>query len=511
MLAGKYRVERVLGRGGMGIVVEVTNLNLDARVALKFLHPQALENPVALERFQREARAAARIKNPHIAQVLDVDALPTGVPYIVMEYLEGRDLEGWLRERGTLPVEEAVGFVLQACSAIAEAHRVGIIHRDIKPANLFVTQSAVGAPFIKVLDFGISKIIEDTAQNMTKTKAFVGSPLYMSPEQMKSARNADARSDIWSLGAVLFELLTGDVPYRGETIAELAVKVALSATPSVTERRSDVPDELERAIHKCLAKEPGERYSSVAELVTALLPFAPYEQSLAERPSNSPTGAPKPQQEASPKAQAHTAALPAPEDSLRSADGGTESTWTHAEPPVAKTPRRWPIVAASLFFPAASAVLLTQWSGDRDSDASIAATATQSSLGSADIPTTLAPGAPLQVPPATAAAAASISPPPVVAFGALGNSEKPEPQASSSVVPTRVPTSPVQRSKEPAPQALRLQPAPSTDPARRVVPLANPVPRRENVAVPAKQSGSKETAPQPTSLSRKNPLDLKLQ
>src|SRR6202167_5914469 len=183
ILAGKYRVERVLGIGGMGVVVAAHHIQLDEKVALKFLLPDALHNSDAVARFAREARAAVKIKSEHVARVSDVGTLPNGAPYMVMEYLDGVDLAAWLHERGTLPIEQAVDFVLQACEAIAEAHALGIVHRDLKPANLFCIRRADGNLSIKVLDFGISKVTTPGAPahgvDMTRTNALVGSPLYM--------------------------------------------------------------------------------------------------------------------------------------------------------------------------------------------------------------------------------------------------------------------------------------------------------------------------------------------
>src|SRR3954454_18638740 len=214
VLAGKYRIERVLGRGGMGVVVAAHHIHLDEKVAIKFLLPEAVANAEVLGRFVREARAAVRIKSEHVARVSDVGTLEGGEPYMVMEYLEGSDLAEWLLQRGALPVEQAVEFLLQASEAIAEAHALGIVHRDLKPANLFVVRRADGLLSIKVLDFGISKVTDASmaAGAATSTLALMGSPLYMSPEQMESARTADARSDIWSLGVILYELLTGACP-----------------------------------------------------------------------------------------------------------------------------------------------------------------------------------------------------------------------------------------------------------------------------------------------------------
>src|SRR6478752_9937760 len=190
ILAGKFRIERVLGQGGMGVVVAATHLQLDERVALKFLLPDALANPEAVERFAREARAAVKIKSEHVARVSDVGTLESGSPYMVMEYLQGEDLASWVRRNGAMPVPDAIEFLLQACEAIAEAHALGIVHRDLKPANLFVTRRVDGSPCIKVLDFGISKLTAAGAdQGITQTASLLGSPLYMSPEQLAAARD----------------------------------------------------------------------------------------------------------------------------------------------------------------------------------------------------------------------------------------------------------------------------------------------------------------------------------
>ena len=227
VLAGKYRVERVLGSGGMGVVVAAMHLTLQERVALKFLLPEGAKKEETVTRFLREARAAAKIKSEHVARVSDVGTLESGAPYLVMEYLDGSDLSALLRRDGPLPPRDAVEYVLQACEALAEAHAVGIVHRDLKPANLFLARHAGGAPRIKVLDFGISKLtardpsMPPDDPSMTRTRAWLGSPLYMSPEQMRSARDVDTRTDIWALGVILYELLSGKPPFDGETFPEL--------------------------------------------------------------------------------------------------------------------------------------------------------------------------------------------------------------------------------------------------------------------------------------------------
>jgi eukaryotic-like serine/threonine-protein kinase len=275
VLAGKYRIDKLLGAGGMGVVVAAHHLQLDERVALKFLLPEALGQSEAVARFVREARAAAKIKSEHVVRVSDVDTLPDGTPYIVMEYLEGGDLAGWLRQRGPLPVAQAVDFVLQACLAVAEAHRLGIVHRDLKPANLFCVRGPDGQPLIKVLDFGISKIAEGSgvAASMTSTTAVMGSPLYMSPEQMRSSKDVDHRTDIWALGVIVFQLLTDRTPFAGDSVADLAIRVATEPPPPLRSFRPDAPPELEAVIANCLQKDRRQRYANVAELALALAPF----------------------------------------------------------------------------------------------------------------------------------------------------------------------------------------------------------------------------------------------
>jgi eukaryotic-like serine/threonine-protein kinase len=275
VLAGKYRVERVLGAGGMGVVVAAYHVQLETKVALKFLLPGALSNPEAVARFVREARAAVKITGEHVARVSDVGQLENGSPYIVMEYLEGIDLSAWLRQRGALPIELAVDFVLQASEAIADAHALGIVHRDLKPANLFCIQRSDGQLSIKVLDFGISKFTAPGTggNDMTRTTALVGSPYYMSPEQLQSSKAVDARADIWSLGIILFELVSGRIPFEAEAVTELAIKIAMDPTPMVRAFRAEVPPALEQVIATCLEKDRSRRYQTVGDLAIALQGF----------------------------------------------------------------------------------------------------------------------------------------------------------------------------------------------------------------------------------------------
>ncbi|HSN99527.1 MAG TPA: serine/threonine-protein kinase, partial [Candidatus Nanopelagicales bacterium] len=281
VVAGKYRVERLLGQGTMGTVVAAMHEQLQRRVAIKVLVEGASGEVV--QRFLREARAAVRLKSEHVAQVLDVGELADGSPYMVMEYLEGWDLAQRLERGGAMPVEEAVTYALHACEAMAEAHAAGIIHRDLKPANLFLTMGKGGTPVVKVLDFGISKVPvgtpgEEQGVTLTQADTMLGSPLYMSPEQMRSAKTVDVRADIWSIGAVLYQLLTGRVPFEAESLIELIGKINSEAPAPLRVHRPDIPEGLEGAILRCLRKAREERFGSVGELAQAIAPFAPMDE-----------------------------------------------------------------------------------------------------------------------------------------------------------------------------------------------------------------------------------------
>ncbi len=278
LLADKYRVEKVLGSGGMGVVVAARHIHLGQRVAVKLLSQEAASNSEAVARFIREARAAVRIQSDHVARVMDVESLPNGIPFMVMEYLVGRDLGGIARKSKGLPIEEAIDYVLQASIAIAEAHAIGIIHRDLKPSNMFLVRRSDGTNFVKILDFGISKAlgpdVESTEDKiMTSTAAILGSPLYMSPEQMRSSKNVDRRTDIWSLGVILYEFLTGRPAYDADSVLGLCTMIATESTPHLRDRRPEIPEELEAAVMRCLEKDPDFRWQCVTDLALALAPF----------------------------------------------------------------------------------------------------------------------------------------------------------------------------------------------------------------------------------------------
>jgi len=273
----KYELERELGVGGAGVVFCARHRELDERVAIKFLLAPP-DNAEAMARFRREARAANRVKSEHVVRIIDVSTIQNGVPYVVMEYLEGTDLERLLLESpdAQLPVRDAVEFVLQTCEALAECHAIGIVHRDLKPSNLFCTHGADGLPIIKVLDFGISKLGTVTIDEaMTGKHAIMGSPRYMSPEQFATPTDVDHRADIWALGIILYELVTGIVPFAANTLIGIWERVKNNAPPPIVAMRRDAPRALEPVVLRCLEKERANRYQNVAEFAKALLPFAP--------------------------------------------------------------------------------------------------------------------------------------------------------------------------------------------------------------------------------------------
>jgi eukaryotic-like serine/threonine-protein kinase len=276
VIADKYVVDRLLGTGGMGVVLAARHLQLNQPVAIKMLRPKIAKSPEAVARFLREAQAAVAIQSEHVARVLDVGSLASGVPYMVLECLQGTTLDEVLASRGPLPVADAVAYVLQACEAVAEAHSKGIIHRDLKPANLFLTVGPDGAPLIKILDFGIAKIIdleEEPSIKLTGTGVGMGSPQYMSPEQIRDASSVDTRTDIWSLGVTLHELITRQLPFSGTNFSALCAQIIADPPIRLRQSQPDAPAELEEIILRCLTKPPSKRITSVADLALALLPF----------------------------------------------------------------------------------------------------------------------------------------------------------------------------------------------------------------------------------------------
>ena len=288
VIAGKYRIEREIGRGGMGLVLLATHVDLEQPVAVKVLHDDAAYDADAIARFIREARAAGKIQSDHVARVMDTGVLPEGGAYIVMELLDGKDLADVLRDEGPLDVEVAVGHLLEACDGVAAAHAVGIVHRDLKPANLFLAKKPDDVSIVKVLDFGVSKILATpnaprSPSTLTQSGQIFGSPSYMAPEQLRSATDVDARADIWSLGVVLYELITGRLPFPTRSMADMMAAIVRDPPLPLAQVLPDAPDALEDIVARCLEKEPQDRFTSVAELARALAPFAPEKETLVAR------------------------------------------------------------------------------------------------------------------------------------------------------------------------------------------------------------------------------------
>jgi serine/threonine-protein kinase len=276
ILLGKYVVLGGLGAGAMGTVYEAENLSVGKHVALKILRREYVGSEEVIGRFQREARAAARIGHPNIVDVLDMGRTEDGLPFIVMECLEGQDLFALLAERGPLPIARAVDIIMQVLSALGAAHAVGILHRDLKPENVFLSQRP-RPDFVKVLDFGVAKFADtpdSAASRLTRGGTVVGTPAYMSPEQARGAADLDARSDLYAAGVLLYEMLTGRTPHEGENYNEMMFRIVSEDARPLAMAAPSLPAELGEVVDRCLAREPEQRFQSAAELIAALQPFA---------------------------------------------------------------------------------------------------------------------------------------------------------------------------------------------------------------------------------------------
>jgi serine/threonine-protein kinase len=279
LVGGKYLLERYIAEGGMGAIASGRHVELDEPIALKFLKPEFVgqdKSGTLCGRFVREARATLKIKSEHVPRIFDVSTLPDGIPFIVMELLSGEDLDKRLEREGPMAVAVAVDVVMQSLEALAAAHALGMVHRDFKPANLFVSKGLDGSDVVKVLDFGIAKLVDQNGagdQGLTGTSAVMGSPRYMAPEQMRSSRDVDARADVWAVGTTLYELLVGEPGFNGETLTQVCASILQDDLGSVCVRRPDVPPGLDEVVRRCTAKRASDRYANVAELAAALAPF----------------------------------------------------------------------------------------------------------------------------------------------------------------------------------------------------------------------------------------------
>jgi len=293
IVGDKYVVETVLGTGAMGYVVAARHKLIGQRVAIKFIKSSYVDDADALERFMREARTLVAVQSENVVRVLDYGKMPDASPYLVMELLTGRDLLAELRARGPLPLGESAEIVLQACEGLAAVHARGIVHRDVKPANLFLTTRANGKLLVKIVDFGISKAPKLNEEELSLTRSSLGSPHYMSPEQLRSARTVDARSDVWSLGVTLHRTLTGELPFGGESVGSLMAAVMTDAPRPLRSFRPDLPVEMEAIIRRCLEKNAEDRFGSAQELADALAPFAmPSDRRASEPPPRGAADAP---------------------------------------------------------------------------------------------------------------------------------------------------------------------------------------------------------------------------
>ena len=270
VLQAKYRIERVLGQGGLGIVYQARHLLLESDVAIKLLTDR---DPANVARFLNEARATARIRSENIAQVMDVGTLESGQPFMVMELLDGRDLDQVLEARGRLPTTEAVDYILQALAGLSEAHAAGIVHRDMKPSNLFLARRGAGIDRVKLLDFGVAKQLFSGVSTVTSVNSVAGSPAYMAPEHLRAERTIDPRADLWSIGVILYELVTGQLPFFGENVGSVFAAI-LEQDPDPPSKLAAVDPGLEAVILKCLRRKPQERWASAVDLAEALVPYA---------------------------------------------------------------------------------------------------------------------------------------------------------------------------------------------------------------------------------------------
>ncbi len=353
LLLGKYRVVRKIGEGGMGAVYEARHEGVGRRVAVKCLHARFAADPHVVARFHREALASNAVQNEHIVDVYDMDRFPDGSPFLAMEFLEGRELAAVLKHDGPLPASRVVHVMSQVCRALSAAHAKGIVHRDLKPENIFLVRRGSEEEFVKILDFGISKMKEHAealAGGLTKTGMAMGPPFYMAPEQAQGLRDVDGRADVYALGVILFEALTGGLPFNAESYPALMVKILLEPPPRLNAYRPDLPVALEGVVERALAKKPEERFQTMAELSAALAPFAHITGAkvVSVRPPGSVPSTPTPAPDGSGTAPYYGGPPAADSVAPPAALGGTAPAWSNTLAPSVPTRGRAPVLVGAV-------------------------------------------------------------------------------------------------------------------------------------------------------------------
>ncbi|MFZ5896537.1 MAG: serine/threonine protein kinase [Myxococcota bacterium] len=482
VIAGRYRIVRVLGAGGMGVVVAARHQDLDTLVAIKMLRPEVLSNRDVVARFAAEAKAAVRIKSEHVARVTDVGALPDGAPYMVMEYLEGSDLAALVEQSGPLPIEDAVDYVLQACEALTEAHCLGIVHRDLKPGNLFLTRRADGSEIVKVLDFGISKSADGAgaSASLTGTGAILGSPTYMSPEQLSSSKTVDRRTDIWALGVILHQIISGQLPFRADTLPELFMAIVQNQPPPLRSLRPDVPPGLAAVVLRCLEKDRTRRFENVGELAVALAPFAPPRSRICVERILRMAPVVLTDSQASQTATAQQGALPGWQWPSKTGSSDTQGTWGNtASKPESSTSRKILMSLGVLVLViGAGALVKTVWMRDETPGA---ATSTAAAL---------------PVPPPSAIEASLPPSPPPAATNEVPEVARVEsvdvtPAAPPKTALAPVPALPRASQRTPARSPSRREPTVNAAVAEPTAPVASPI------ASPAPRPAASPAPPPP--------------
>jgi len=356
VVAGKYRIDELIGRGGMGAVFRATNLAIGKRVALKFLCREAALDRDAVARFQREAEAASTVESAHIVQIFDSGTTDDGRPFLVMELLRGEDLRQRLRREGRLAPNDAVRIAAQVARALRRAHEAGIVHRDLKPDNVFLCERDDDPAFVKLVDFGISKVArrEATADALTRRGVVLGTAFYMAPEQAQALPDVDGRTDLFSLGAILYETLTGEPPHHGRVYESVLIDICTKDAPPLRDRAPDVPEPLARVVHRALERDRARRFQTAEELHAALLAAAPGAASSGSEAGSQPIGA---------------VATPTPGAVTPAAATGKAAAVRSAGPPRPGHGRRWPLAFAVVAVLGALSVGLVLVARHRDVEA----------------------------------------------------------------------------------------------------------------------------------------------